>query len=93
MGSGPTVRITVSRQVLLVQMTTTDLGCLCFLPEVRQLMARFPQLMKVNFLSSPTFIALSAPVVPFFLATTEESPVLCKLRRSLRAFLERDARP
>ncbi len=86
------MRIAASKQVLLVRMPTTDLGCLCFLPEVRQLMARFPQLVKVNFVSSSTFIALSAQVVPFILVTTDEAPVLCKMRRSLRAFLERDAR-
>lgn len=90
MGSGPTVKIVVSKQVFLVQMPTTDLGCLCLLPEVRGIMARFPQLMKVNIVSSPTFIALSTPVVPLLLATTGESPVLCKLRHSLQAFLDNE---
>lgn len=88
MDSGTAVKIAVSKQVVLVQIPAADLGCLCFLPEVRGLMARFPQLMKVNIVSSPTFIALSTPVVPFLLATTGESPVLCKVRRSLRAFLK-----
>ncbi len=82
------MKIAVSKQVFLVQMPATDLGCLCFLPEVRRLMAGFPQLMKVNIVSSPTFIALSTPVVPFVLATTDQSPVLRKMRRSLQAFLQ-----
>jgi hypothetical protein len=79
------MKITVSNGVFLVRMPTTDLGCLCFLPEVRQLMARFPELTKINFVSPPTFIAVSAPVVPFMLATRDESPVLSRLRRTLRS--------
>lgn len=82
----------MSKQVIVVRMPAADLGCLCFLPEVRQLMVRFPQQVKVNFVSSPTFLAFNRQVVPFVLATADEAPVLRKMRRSLRAFLEQDAR-
>ncbi len=74
--------------MVLVRMSAVELGCLCFLPEVRQLMARFPEQVKVNFLSPPSFFALSHQVIPFVLATTGDAPVLRKMRHSLRAFLE-----
>ena len=84
------MRIMPAKRAVLVRMPAADLGCLCFLPEVRQLMARFPQQVKVNLVSPPSFVAFGRQVVPFVLATTDNAPVLHKLRRSLRAFLKRE---
>jgi hypothetical protein len=69
----------------MVRMSAADLGCLCFLPEMQRLMARFPQQIKVNFVSQPYFLALSRQVVPLVLATTGDAPALHKVRRSLLA--------
>ena len=79
------MRIAASKQAVVVRMPAADLGCLCFLPEVQRLMARFPQQIKVNLLSPPCFLALSRQVVPFVLATTGDAPALHRVRRSLRA--------
>jgi hypothetical protein len=79
------MRIAASKQAVVVRMPAADLGCLCFLPEVQRLMARFPQRIKVNLISQPYFLALSRQVVPFVLATTGDAPALHRVRRSLRA--------
>jgi len=84
------MRITPSRRALVVQMPPIDLGCLCLLPDFRQLMARFPRHIKVNMVLAPYCLALRWQVVPFVLATRNQAPVLEKLRRSLRASLEQE---
>ena len=82
------MRITQARRVLVVHLPLIDLGCLCLLPDFRQLMARFPRQIKVNILLAPHYLALKRQVVPFVLATQNQAPVLQKLRRSLRACSE-----
>lgn len=79
------MRIAASKQAVVVRMPAVDLGCLCFLPEMRRLMALFPQQIKVNLASHPCSLALSRQVVPFVLATTDDGLVMRKVRRSLRA--------
>lgn len=79
------MRIAASKQALVVRMPAVDLGGLCFLPEMRRLMALFPQQIKVNLVSHPCILALSRQVVPFVLATTDNGSVMRKVRRSLRA--------
>jgi len=79
------MRIAASKQAVVVRMPAVDLGCLCFLPEMRRLMALFPQKIKVNLVSRPCSLTLSRQVVPFVLATTDEGPVMRKIKRSLRA--------
>ena len=86
------MRIAPPKQAVVVRMPLVDLGCLCFLPEVQRLLARFPRQIKVNLVSPPYLFALNRQVVPFVLATTAEAPALDKLRRSLRAFLEQHPR-
>ena len=81
------MKIARSRQVMVVQMPLVDLGCLCLLPDFRQLMARFPQHIKVNMLFPPYRLAMNRQVVPFVLAAGNGPPILEKLRRSLRASL------
>ena len=87
MGAGSLMKIARSRQVMVVQMPLVDLGCLCLLPDFRQLMARFPKHIKVNMLFPPYRLALSRQVVPFVLRTANGAPILEKLRRSLQASL------
>jgi hypothetical protein len=61
------MKIGRSRQVMVVQMPLVDLGCLCLLPDFRQLMARFPRHIKVNmFLPSlpPGLESPGGPVCP-----------------------------
>ena len=82
------MRIIQSRRALVVQMPLIDLGCLCLLPDFRQLLARFPRHIKVNMVLAPYCLALKWQVVPFVLATRNQAPALEKLRRSLRASLE-----
>lgn len=81
------MKIGHSSKVMVVQMPLVDLGCLCLLPDFRQLMARFPQHIKVNLFSPPYCLALNRQVVPLVLATRKDAPILEKLRRSLRASL------
>jgi len=81
------MKIARSRQVMVVQMPLVDLGCLCLLPDFRQLMALFPRHIKVNMFFPPYRLALNRQVVPFVLATGNGAPILEKLRRSLRASL------
>ena len=81
------MKIARSRQVMVVQMPLVDLGCLCLLPDFRQLMARFPQHIKVNMFFPPYRLALNRQVVPFVLAARKGAPILEKLRRSLQACL------
>lgn len=81
------MRIIQSRWALVVQMPLIDLGCLCLLPDFRQLLARFPRHIKVNMVLAPYCLALKWQVVPFVLATKNQAPALEKLRRSLRASL------
>ena len=83
------MRITPSKPAVVVRMPLVDLGCLCFLPDVQRLMARFPRQIKVNLVSPPYLLAFNRQVIPFVLATTGDAPALHKLRRSLRAGLER----
>jgi len=82
------MNIVQSGRALVVQMPLIDLGCLCLLPDFRQLMARFPRHIKVNMVLTPYCLALNWQVVPFVLATRNQAPALEKLRRSLRASLE-----
>lgn len=82
------MRIAPSKQAVVVRMPLVDLGCLCFLPDVQRLMARFPRHIKVNLVSPPYLLALNRQVIPFVLATTGDAPALHKLRHSLRAVLE-----
>lgn len=84
------MRIAASKQAVVVRMPAVDLGCICFLPEMRRLIARFPQQIKVNFTARPFSLALNRQVVPFVLATTDDSPVMRKIRWSLRAALQRN---
>ena len=79
------MKIGRSRQVMVVQMPLVDLGCLCLLPDFRQLMARFPRHIKVNMVFPPYRLALNRQVVPFVLAASKGAPILEKLRRSLQA--------
>ena len=81
------MKIGRSRQVMVVQMPLVDLGCLCLLPDFRQLMARFPRHIKVNMFFPPYRLVLNRQVVPFVLAARNGAPILEKLRRSLRASL------
>jgi len=81
------MRIIPSGRALVVQMPLIDLGCLCLLPDFRQLLARFPRHIKVNMVFTPYCLALRWQVVPFVLATRNQAPALEKLRRSLRASL------
>lgn len=84
------MRISASRHAVLVRMPAVDLGCVCFLPEMRRLMALFPQQIKMHLVSHSCSLALSRQLVPFVLATTDDSPVMRKIRRSLRAALQRN---
>jgi hypothetical protein len=81
------MRIAMAKQVLLLRMPATDLGALCFLPEMRQFVARFPGQVKVNLATEPSFLALSQQVVPLVMAVSSEAAVLCQVQRSLRQFL------
>ena len=48
---------------MVVQMPLVDLGCLCLLPDFRQLMARFPRHIKVNMFFPPYRLALNRQVI------------------------------
>jgi hypothetical protein len=85
------MKIGRASQVVVVQMPLVDLGCLCLLPDFRQLMARFPQHIKVNLFFPPYRLALNRQVVPFVLAARKGAPILEKLRRSLQASLRLQA--
>ena len=71
---------------MVVQMPLVDLGCLCLLPDFRQLMARFPRHIKVNMFLPPYRLALNRQVVPFVLAARNGAPIW-KTAPSLRASL------
>lgn len=79
------MRLAQPKQAVVVRMPAVDLGSLCFLPEMRRLMALFPQQIKVSLVSYPCSLALSRQVVPFVLATTDDGLLMRKLRRSLHA--------
>jgi len=83
------MRLAACRRAVTVRMPAAELGSLCFLPEMQQLMALFPKQIKVNLLSPPHFLALTRQVVPLVLATPGDAPALHKLRRTLRTVLNK----
>ena len=66
-------------------MPVLELMSLCLLPEFRQILSRFPQQIKVDFLSTPALLFLKPMVTPFILDTRSPAPVLDRLRNTLSA--------
>jgi len=66
-------------------MPLLELMALCLLPEFREILSRFPQQIKVHFLSTPALLFLKPIVTPLILDTRSPAPVLERLRKTLGA--------
>jgi hypothetical protein len=74
---------TNSRRVHVVAVPLLDLVALFLIPEFRRIVVRHPQQFRVDFLSSPARLYISASVVPAIAQTRSSMAVLARLRGSL----------
>lgn len=78
------MRFSGASQTVILTMPQTDLLLLCVVPEFRNLLARYPDKIKVQAVNEPCKLYINRMLVPMFLSTRSDFHGLARIRESLR---------
>lgn len=77
------MRLPLSRRFLGVEMPLADLFVLICLREFRELLERFPKLIRIELLRSPYQVVVNASVIPLFCQVSSSNRIFRKACTSL----------